>query len=70
MRYEETIVIRCTGPLKRVIGQWAAQNHIKPTEMARIVLEKAFGVDDGIKLPSTIEDFKKPVQHASGRKTS
>jgi len=54
MRYQEQIVVRCTTKLRRRINTWAKQNDVKPTELTRQVLERAFGIDETIKLPPGI----------------
>ena len=44
-RYNKTIIVRCSDQLKRTVDQWAKRDGRKPTEVARRVLEVAFGVE-------------------------
>lgn len=64
MRYDETIIVRCSGKLKRTVDQWAKKDGRKPTEVARRVLEVAFGVEpDDIHLPPGVTKLS-PTQDA------
>jgi hypothetical protein len=63
-RYTETIIVRCSDKLKRTVNQWAKRDGRKPGEVARRVLEVAFGVEpDDINLPSGVTKHK-PDQDA------
>ena len=63
-RYNKTIIVRCSDQLKRTVDQWAKRDGRKPTEVARRVLEVAFGVEpDDIDLPPGITK-PKPAQGA------
>lgn len=64
MKYDETIVVRCSGRLKRVVNQWAKQNDAKPGEITRRVLEIAFGVEqEELQLPPGVKRLS-PAQGA------
>lgn len=61
MRYDSQIVVRCTGKLKRTVDQWAKRDGRKPGEVARRVLEVAFGVNsDVMHLPPGVTQTKPP----------
>jgi len=66
MRYQEQIVVRCTTKLRRRINTWAKQNDVKPGELTRRVLERAFGIDDQLPLPPGIVPVE-PAQEAPGK---
>lgn len=70
MKFDKKLSVRCSAPLDRAIDKWAKQNHVKPAEMVRIVLEKAFGIEGEMKLPPGLGDFKMPAQDAPGLKTT
>jgi len=66
MRYDKQIVVRCSGKLYRAIEAWARQNHAKPGEVTRRVLEVAFGVEEELPLPPGLTKVK-PTQGAPGK---
>lgn len=64
MKYDATLIVRCTGKLKRTLDQWAKRDGRKSGEVARRVLEVAFGVEpDDIHLPDGVTK-PRPAQDA------
>jgi hypothetical protein len=62
VRYDKTIVVRCSGKLKRTIDQWSRREGVKPAVVARRVLEAAFQVEQqDIGLPPGVKPIK-PTQ--------
>jgi hypothetical protein len=67
VKYDAQIVVRCTGKLKRTVDQWAKRDGRKPGEVARRVLEVAFGVEpEDINLPLGVTKHK-PAQEAPSK---
>lgn len=61
MKYEATLVVRCSKALRRSVDQWAKQNHVKPTEVTRRILEVAFGIEsEQIPIPPGVKPIKPP----------
>ena len=65
MRYDAQIVVRCTKQTKRAVDQWAKQNHTKPGEVTRRIIEEAFGIRVEVPLPPGVARVK-PTQGAPG----
>lgn len=66
MRYDAQIVVRCTQQTKRTVDQWAKQNHAKPGEVTRRILEAAFGIKEDLPLPPGLKRLL-PTQGAPGK---
>ena len=64
MKFNATLVVRCSPKLRRAVNQWSKANNVKPTEVTRRILEVAFGIEeDAIPIPPGVKPIK-PTQEA------